>query len=428
LPDIGTSYQAQLQKLAEIAIRSSVVVYSVDTRGLQYTGLTAVDRVSGNSRQMTQQIMQTMSSRSAQLLSGREGSDLIARQTGGFLVRNSNDFGLKRIMEDQQGYYLIGFRPAEETFDKKFHHIKATVKRKGLTVRTRTGFYGFTEDQARPPALTATDAMNKALVSPFGARDISMRLTTFFMNEPERGPVLRSFVYLDPHDLSFTDQPNFHEAKVDIKIMLFGDNGRVLAEGTESGSIRIPASAYERTLREGITYAFDIPVKVRGGSQFRVAVRDAASNRIGSAGQFVDIPNLQSGRLAMSGIVVREENPTGPTPNRPIDVVATGPAVRRFHQGSTATFVYMIYNANAASQLTAQTRLYHDGKIIFSPDPVAVSTQGQTDPQHITSGGRLQLGSAMAPGDYVLQVVVTDSTDKQKPRVISQWIDFEIVP
>jgi len=54
----------------------------VDTRGLQYTGLTAADQVTGNSRQMTTQIAATMRSRSAQLLSGREGSDLIARQTG----------------------------------------------------------------------------------------------------------------------------------------------------------------------------------------------------------------------------------------------------------------------------------------------------------------------------------------------------------
>src|SRR5205085_11907753 len=105
LPALGTSSAAQFQSSAEIAIRSSVVISAVDTRGLQYTGLTAADRPTGNSRQIATQIITTMSQRSAQLSSGREGSDLIARQTGGFLVRNSNDFGLKRVLEDQQGYY-----------------------------------------------------------------------------------------------------------------------------------------------------------------------------------------------------------------------------------------------------------------------------------------------------------------------------------
>lgn len=37
------------------------------------------------------------------------------------------------------------------------------------------------------------------------------------------------------------------------------------------------------------------------------------------------------------------------------------------------------------------------------------------------------LGSAMSPSDYVLQVIVTDPLAKEKHRVASQWIDFEIV-
>jgi VWFA-related protein len=425
--DIGTNYYNQLQRIAEIAIRSSVVIYAVDTRGLQYTGLTAADRPTGNSRQIGTQITQTMNSRSAQLWSGREGADMIARQTGGFLVRNSNDFGLKRILEEQQGYYLIGFRPSEETFNRDFHHLKVKLKRNGFTVRTREGFYGFTSDQARPPMLSTTDAMNKALVSPFGAHDISMRLTTFFIDEP-RGPELRSFVYLDPHELTFADQADgWRAASIEIKIILFGDNGKVLEEANPSGSLRIRANAYERAMRDGITYAFDVPAKVRGGGQFRVAVRDVASGRIGSAGQFVVIPNLQTGGLAMSGIVVRETAGAQSGSNGIVDDVAAGPAVRHFHQGSTTEFVYIIYNARQASQLTAQTRLYHEGKMIFSPAPVVVSVQGQSDPQRLVAGGVLQLASDMPPGDYVLQIIVTDPADKQKPRVTSQWIDFEIV-
>ena len=130
----------------------------------------------------------------------------------------------------------------------------------------------------------------------------------------------------------------------------------------------------------------------------------------------------------MSGIVVRQENVAPPAAARRIvDQAGTGPAVRRFHQGANAVFAYMIYNGNQSAQLTAQTRVYHDGKVIFSPDPVPVKLLGQTDPQHLTAGGRLQLASDMAPGDYVLQIIVTDSTDKQKPRVASQWIDFEVV-
>ena len=32
------------------------------------------------------------------------------------------------------------------------------------------------------------------------------------------------------------------------------------------------------------------------------------------------------------------------------------------------------------------------------------------------------------PGEYVLQVVVTDKLAKEKHRTASQWIDFEVIP
>lgn len=426
------SYSAQLQRIAELAIRASVVIYSVDTRGLQYTGLTAADRLNSTARNSQADISTMMRARSMMLMRGREGSDLIARQSGGFLIRNSNDFGLKDIMKDQEGYYLIGFRPAEETFDKKFHHLKARLKRGGMTVRTRAGFYGFTDEEAQPTGLTATDAMNKALISPFGAKELDVRLTSFFVDDPTKGALLRSFVYLDPRNLTFTEQPDgWKVATLDVRAMLFGDNGRVLGEEAQTGTVRLRGAGYETAMREGMTYSLDVPLKLRGSFQFRVAVRDAITSRIGAAGQFVVIPELKTGRLALSGVVAREEenNSVAAPSNDQGPAATSGPAVRRFRLGSSASFAFVIYNAGAASQagqLTQQVRLFRDGKVVFTGAPTQVIINAQADPQRIASGSRLLLGSPLIPGDYVFQVIVTDNSDKQKPRVTSQWIDFEI--
>src|ERR1041385_6849587 len=80
------TYSVALHKIAEKAIRSSVVIYSVDTQGLQPTGLTAADRFYGTG----QQYANVIANRSRLLWSRSEGSDLIAKQTGGFQIRNSN--------------------------------------------------------------------------------------------------------------------------------------------------------------------------------------------------------------------------------------------------------------------------------------------------------------------------------------------------
>lgn len=454
-PEDSISYFRELQKLGELAIRSSVVIYGIDTQGLPTTGLTAADEVPFMPRNTSPDqdpLLSLIRARSLALRINREGTEQLANQTGGFVIHSSNSFDLQRVMDDQRGYYLIGYRPRDETFDRRFHSIKARVKRRGLVVRTREGFFGVTEDKARQPEPTTGDQMNRALISPFGAKDITVRLTTFFANDARAGSLLRSFLYMDAQDLTFVDQPDgWHTATLDLSGVLFGDNGQVVSRQDYTGSVRRKGQAYQRALRDGIVYDFDMPVKQSGTVQFRVAVRDTASSRIGSAGQVIEVPDIGKGRLALSGIVIRgaetlhEADAPASTPSTPAalsqsnqqtkaadDETGNGPAVRRFQQGSTLVFVYAVYNGlpdqiTHLPQLTTQTRIFRDGKPIFIGDPTTIDVQGQTDPQRITTGARLQLGPGLPPGEYVLQIIVADGLAKEKSRTATQWIDFEVV-
>jgi VWFA-related protein len=355
---VGT-FGSQLQKIAELAIRASVVIYTVDTRGLQYTGLTAEDAFPSTSQtkgpirigpsplpsiESLEQIKKIPAMRSAALRQGREGADLIARQTGGFLIYNSNDLGLPRVMDDQRGYYLIGYRPSDETFNRRFHHITVRVKNRELVVRTREGFYGVPESEARPLELTTGEQMNGALISPFGTSDIAVRLTTFFANDEKAGSILRSYLYLNARDLSFTNEPDgWRQATFDFSSIMFGDNGSLVSRQDQTAKLRLRGKTYDQALREGFVYSFDMPAKQYGVLQFRVAVRDPISGRIGTAGQFIEVPDLRKDRLVLSGIVIQDEanvrarsSLKEQTPVEDEDIT-NGPAVRRFRQGSTVT-------------------------------------------------------------------------------------------
>ncbi len=439
-----TTYLGQLQKVAELAIRASVVIYAVDSRGLAYTGLTAADRFSGNARAVTRQINSIMSSRSLAMIANREGSELIAKQTGGFLIRNSNDFGLDRIADDQRGYYLLGYRPNDETFNKQFHHITLKVKRHGLTVRTRDGFFGISEEDARAKELTPEDQFKKALMSPFGANDIALRLTTMFTNFADTGSMLRSLIYINAKDLTFVDEPDQgHKATFDLGIILFGDNGQIRSQQSRVVTLSLHDQIYERAVRNGIVYTLNTPIKQSGAFQFRIALKDQNSSRIGSAGEFVQIPNIDNGRLALSGLVLfkeakiasQDQNSTsgGPAQEKPPDDdLSSGPAVRQFRTGANLLFACSIYNPQLDQtthlpQLTTQTRIFREGKLVFTGNSTPIDVAAQSDLKHIPSIGRLQLGPEFLPGDYVLQIVVTDNLGKQKQNIISQWIDFEVV-
>src|SRR5438128_542030 len=94
--DERTHYYGQVKKVAELAIRASVVIYAVDTRGLQYTGLTTMDKPPAGfatAGRLNVIVPSIMHSRSVMLTDNREGHELLAKQTGGYLIRNANDFG-----------------------------------------------------------------------------------------------------------------------------------------------------------------------------------------------------------------------------------------------------------------------------------------------------------------------------------------------
>jgi hypothetical protein len=60
--------------------------------------------------------------------------------------------GLERIMNELSGYYLLGYRPSNETADSRFREIEVKVRRPGVDVSARRGYYARTDVMARAAA------------------------------------------------------------------------------------------------------------------------------------------------------------------------------------------------------------------------------------------------------------------------------------
>jgi hypothetical protein len=109
-----------------------------------------------------------------------------------------------------------------------------------------------------------------------------------------------------------------------------------------------------------------------------------------------------------------------------------GAAVRQFRTGSVVVYGFAIYNAQTDKatgkpQLKTQLRLFRNGQLVFTGRELAFDPASQLDLKRLNAAGAIQVGSELAPGEYQLQVVVTDALAKEKYRVATQWIDFEIV-
>src|SRR5256714_2091847 len=467
LDDPTHNYLARekLQRLIDEAGRASVVIYTMNATGLQTLGFSAADDLSnpndatggGSADYLNQQ----MSNRRNQAFETQEGLDFLAQQTGGIAIRNTNDLsgGIRRVLEDQKGFYLIGYRPDESTFDKRtgrrtFHHLSLKVTRPGkFNVRTRNGFLGFT-DEEKPAPRTLGRKLFDALASPFGDTGVHLQLISLFANDAKAGSYMRSVLHVDAHDLTFTEEPNkMHKCVFDVLSITFGDNGVPIDQSGRTNTIQLPEELYKRAQRDGLVYYVTVPVKKAGAYQLRMSLRDSATDRIGSASQFVEVPDLKKNRLALSGLALRgylppktnqqstnaAANPQAANADSPaadqegIDKgnAEASPAVRHFHSGMFMNYGFYIYDAHAdktrAPQLMTQVILFHDGKPVFTGKQNPMPINSQRDVTRLVAGGSLRLGTDLPPGDYVLQISVTDTLADKKHQTASQWMDFTIV-
>jgi VWFA-related protein len=472
---------AGINRVIESANRASVIIYAVDARGLQT--LSVFDASTPGSPSIEQMSTLTLS-RGRELNDSQRGMRALAEETGGVAYVNSNDIGggVRRALEDQRGYYLIGYRPDEGTFDPatgrmRYHKLTLNVTRPGLKVRTRRGFFSFTGKTLTPSAVprTRTQQLRAALVSPFPAGGVSLRLTPFFGHDRKEGSFVRSLVHIDGRDLTFNRQPDgTYKSVIDVVALTFGARGLVVSEANVTHTVTVTEAGYKKVLQAGLLYNMVVPTKKPGGYQLRVAVRDTASERTGSASQYVEVPDVKKGRLALSGLVIEVRSATlagvpaatvpAPKPQAPPEPVTAAPAenvpppsnasppnapppdgpapppsdpqgspaVRRFRLGTTVDYGFYIYNAKAERaggrpRLTTQMRLFRDGKLVYEGKVLPFDAQPLNVQGDIGAGGLLRLGKELVPGEYALQMIVTDLLAKEKQSVAAQWIDFEVI-
>jgi VWFA-related protein len=129
-----------------LAARSNARIYSLDARGLE-RGLRSVFDAHVSQSESASRMLEEMDF-------GGDAMNSLAVDTGGFVVRNTNDFSraIVRIADDSSNYYVLGYRPTTAQ-DGKFHTLTVKVKRPAVAVRARRGYV------ATPrPAAALTDA------------------------------------------------------------------------------------------------------------------------------------------------------------------------------------------------------------------------------------------------------------------------------
>lgn len=138
----GSPNDALMREIDEAANRGNVTIHVIDPRPLGSVGF---------------------------------GGDAVLRRlaadTGGRAIVNTNNATeqLEGVMADASAYYLVGYSPTRKTNDGKFHEIKVRVKRRGVRVTARRGYYAASEKELTAAAEAAATPENTALTTALSA-------------------------------------------------------------------------------------------------------------------------------------------------------------------------------------------------------------------------------------------------------------------
>ncbi|HKO99414.1 MAG TPA: VWA domain-containing protein [Pyrinomonadaceae bacterium] len=422
-----------LDKLIELANRSSIVISTMDPRGLPKAGLTADD---SQYNLAANQIHPRVRARRMKFNVDQDALSYLAQQTGGVFVHGTNDLnhGLRRIVDSEQGYYLLGYRPDDSPDQTGNRSYRASVKlkRPELKLRTRTSFHRTTPlKESDTAAKGKDDFLREALASPFVREDVKLKMTALYTG----GSQITVLLHVDGHELDLVKSAdNTYKGSFDVVAVAFDDNGKVGAEVRKAPSLNVPASGYERFRRDGFNYSLTMPIRKAGSYQVRLALRDAGSGELGSDSQVVEVP--EKTHLSVAGFIVQatgtRSSAGGVQPNQEVDgkheAMNRGMEVRRFEAGDLLTYSYLLYGTSRRSKgpnLTATIRLFRGDKEVLTSNAQPLAVSQNVEP--MLANGNVRLGPDFQPGEYFMQVVVTDRSAPPEKQVSEQWIDFEIV-
>jgi hypothetical protein len=250
--------------IVQAANAQSVTMYTLDASGLSSGELISAETRSTEvrpseffMRQNTQGPLQMM-----------------ARETGGIAAVNTNDWkrSLSEVASDFSNFYSIGYRSAKSAVDRP-HRIEVKVKRKGMTVRSRTGYLEKTVETRTAEAVVAS------LHYPREENPLGVSVTTGESKPYDKENFLLPVRVAVPIGrLALVPSGDKYEGSFFVYFAVLDVSGKQSDLQIQRQAISIPVAEFERAQRKD--WYFDVRlIVVPGGQKLALAVRDGVSNQ-----------------------------------------------------------------------------------------------------------------------------------------------------
>ena len=396
-----------LRDVYDEANKNNVSLYMVDPRGLAVSEFDVSDGNvdPGTDRVYLDQTMDTLRT--------------LAIETDGRAIINRNDIvgGMKQIVRDVSAYYLLGYNSTQAPSDGKFHEIKIKVKRQGVQVRARKGYWALTHEEMalstalpkpKPPS-AVTQALASVVNTSSASKSRAIR-TWVGTSKGENGKTRVTFVWEPmPRAPGSPPLPD-SETPARVAVTAVGNEGLPYFRGRVpdvalASSSPSAAAAAGNGAKGPSRVVFDAPP---GTMQLRLSVEGAGAGVIDSEIREIAVPDLTQTQTTLSTPVVYRARTPRELQQMKADPQAVPATLREF---SRTDRVFVRVQAYGAGGPMVSAHLLNRTGQAMQELPVTAAAAPVPD---ATIDVPL---AALAPGEYVLEIKATGEGGDAKELV-----------
>ena len=406
----GQDNQVELRAAINAAVRANVSIYPVDTGGLQAVV------PGGDARQASSRGVSLFSGRGVaaqfdKLSASQDTLTAMAADTGGQAFLDTNDFGeaFTRVQRDTSAYYLIGYSSSNTAKDGRFRRIQVRVKRDGLRVEARAGYYA-ERDFTHTSRTDRETQLQDELVAAVSATDLPVlvgsgwfRLATDRYYVPIGVAVPGSAVPV----ANATDK-----VSLDVLGMVRDEQGRPV--GRFRQTLQLPPGTSKTLAGKQVVYQSGVTLPP-GHFSVKAVVRENATGMMGSFEAPLVIPELKQQPLKVSSVILSTQlqPATGGRTDNPLvrnNAQLLPNLTHVVSRDQRMYFYYEVYDpAETASAPAVKTSLaFYRGKVKVFETQTVERTELEAADRHAAVFQLEVPADRFKPGLYTCQVNIID--------------------
>ena len=441
---ITANVSSQFRSVISSANRASVSVYTIDAGGLRTeSGLKeARDELALSSRQRAEQEGRGDARGTGALTRGLErnedflrlnpesGLGQLADETGGFLIRDTNDAtpGFRRIQEDMRFHYLISYTPTNTAFDGRYRTIAVKVARSGVSLQTRKGYFAVPTEYIVPVRAYETPALALLARSP-RPEAFAMSLGALSFPEGDRPGLVPVLVEIPGNTMAWAPERTGGgaHAQFAVVVRIMDEQGREADRLSQEYSLRSASDKVQQARAGSVLFyrESDLPP---GRYTAEAVAYDALAQTASSRVQTFEVPRARPDAQRLSSLIVvsraeklSTDEQTGSNPFHYGEVMLypnLGTPVRK-SLAPVLGFFFSVYGKGSAPGQSATLEILQGPKVMAK---TAVALSAMDARGRSQNAGALPIGS-LAPGAYTLKVSVPDGDGVQ-----TREAGFTVVP